>query len=124
MAGLKDVIAEKVVSPSVNNDGDHFGVEAIVRTIDADNSTCTITYRSGEGRVTRENVLVRTGSVSFVDWFPEKGDHVLVNIINGRHYVTGPSDAELRGMRKRNSRLASDIYSDMTATDTQGGWIF
>lgn len=122
---FKDSLIGGVLMPTMNAGGSVLRTEGIILNTNDRNSSCTVKFRDQKNRIiTKTNVFVKSGSPSLIDWFPEKGDHVILEVINSEPIVIGESITRARYSNQAKSSLDSDIYTDNLGAETMGGYIF
>lgn len=120
-----DNLRNKFLMPEQTVGDSAFRVAAVVIESDEKGNVCTVKYRNKKGiLVTKENAVVRSSSPSIIDWFPERGDYVMIEVYGGKPTVTGMLDGEARTKSKADSTLDNDVYSDNMGCETNGGYIY
>lgn len=122
---IKDSIRNNIVTPTVDGGGTSFQEIALVLDVNTGNSTCKIRYRDKKGKVkTKANVPVQINSGGLIDWFPEKDDYVMINLMSGEPIITGEPRFASATNNQSNNTIESDIYSDNMSGETDGGYIY
>ena len=121
-SNIKDKIKNKIVEPAANSRSVST-LSAKITKVNEKTNTCDVMYTRIDGtEMRRKNVDVLLTNKSFIDWFPEVNDIVLIQEKNNIVYIIGPSYSNYDNVRK-NIELKNDILSN-SYIDTLGGFIF
>lgn len=119
---FKDMLQSNVVNP-LTHATESISTVGIVTASDESNNTCSISYIDKDGKsCNKDNVAIRLYG-NGADWFPKKGDHVLIqdsgdNCVVVARYV-GNYAMDVRSKRQ----LKQDINSEESGCQPPGGQI-
>jgi|CZCB01.1.fsa_nt_gi hypothetical protein len=121
---LKRLVQENVVNPAAWARGEIYHKIAEVTKTDESNNVCSIKYVDKDAFVSnKDNVPLRIYSPTMQDWFPEVGDIVAIEEVDGQPVITGvPEDSYNVNVKSKNE-LQEDITSDVMSCDSEGGYI-
>lgn len=122
---FKDNLLSHLINPSNQTGDSTLRTVGLVLKIDEENNSCSVKYLNKKGRtVVKKNAPVRLSSSSVIDWFPEKGQKVMIEVNNNSPVVIGEVETESSTSNRGNTTLESDIYSDNMGCETNGGYIY
>lgn len=122
---IKNSIRNNIVTPRMESGGNAYQCIALVLSTKEKNSTCKIKYRDYQNRTqTKKNVPVQLNSGGLIDWFPEKGDYVNINVDGGEPVITGEPHFASSTKNEEKNTIESDIYSDNMSAETMSGYIY
>lgn len=124
MSKIKDIIQQYMINPAMNNRGEtHYKVAKIIKTYE-DKNECSIEYIDKDRIFSnKDSVAVRIYNPYGDNWFPQKGDIVTIEEIDGTPVITGMPE-ELYSTKIRTAKqLEKDIHPDNVSTNTDGGYI-
>ena len=122
---FKQKMRNELLFPAVNSGETSSRVLAKVKKVDESRNTCQIEYfdKKGKRRID-SNVPVRVSSYSVIDWFPTKGDVVVIEVFGRDAIITGEPET-ISGVNNRSKNtIESDVYSDNMSCNTEGGYVF
>jgi hypothetical protein len=122
MNDVRQKLIENIVEPAATGRSPSTIAGTILDVSESDN-TCSVAYTKPDGRkINKYNVPVMLTNKSIIDWFPEKGETVLLQDKNDIVYITGPSYESYSDIRNKIS-LKNDLFSE-SFVDTLGGFLF
>lgn len=122
MSEARKALLENIIEPAAYGRSTSV-IKARVLEIDEPSNTCKIGYRDKYGKTNeKERIHVKLYNVSIVDWFPKKGDLVLVDQNEDNFVITGPHANSYQSL-KMEKVLKQDVLTD-TFIDMVGGFIF
>lgn len=115
-------IKDKIVEPAANSRSVST-LSAKITNVNEKTNTCDVMYTRIDGtELRKKNVEILLNNKSFIDWFPEVNDNVLIQEKNNIVYVLGPAYSDYNKIRK-SIELKNDVFSN-NFVDTLGGFIF
>lgn len=115
-------IKDKIVEPAANSRSVST-LSAKITNVNEKTNTCDVMYTRIDGtELRKKNVEILLNNKSFIDWFPEVNDNVLIQEKNNIVYVLGPAYSDYNKIRK-SIELKNDVFSN-SFVDTLGGFIF
>ena len=111
--------------PAINSGENVMRSLAEVKKTDEPNNTCHISYKDKKGRRrSNSNVPVRSTSNAVIDWFPEEGDIVIIEINGDSPVIIGEPETYTGILNRSKNTIESDVFSDNMSRETEGGYIF
>lgn len=111
-----------IIDPAADNRSTNT-FSGVITSVNEKANVCNISYTRKDGKkINKNNVPLMISNKSFIDWFPEVDENVLLQEKNNVTYITGPSCANYDIIRKSVS-LVNDVFSD-SFVDTLGGFLF
>jgi hypothetical protein len=122
MNKVNQKIKNKIVEPAATSRSVST-LSAKITKVNEKTNTCDVMYTRIDGtELRKKDVTILLNNTSFIDWFPEVNDQVLIQEKNNIVYIIGPAYSDYNKIRKK-IELKNDIYSN-SFIDTLGGFIF
>ena len=122
MSDIKNILQNKVVSPSIETSTTSKTLGVVIRAYEKDN-VCDVRYSDIKSRiVTKEKVEVMPKNMED-DWFPSSGTLVVVETYGNSVFITGQVIKDYSKEVRPYKKLQHDIYVD-GGDATVGNYIF
>lgn len=123
MSELKRKIQERIVAPADHLSREHTIVGEVTLS-DEKNNVCSVRYMDKDGYVSnKDNVPVRVYNQSFADWFPAKGEQVVMTESNYQVTIVSKYEGGYGTAVRAGTEMKKDIYTSMFG-GTMAGNIF
>ena len=121
MNNLKKALTSAIAEPAAKSSRSSTIVGTVTKS-NEDASKCDVEFYNESGTLeTRKNVDVISYNYNVIDWFPNKGDKVLMNYKNETLFISGPGEPSSN--LKNKLEVKNDIFSD-SFIDSIGGFVF
>ena len=125
MFGIKDLISQNIVNSSVNKSSQSYKTTAEVLEISESRNLCRIKYRNAKSKlVIEDEIPVKLIGNENGDWFPDKGEIVMVEEVKGKAIITGIYYEDYEVDVKSRCHNEKDIYAENVSSDNCCGNIF
>ena len=122
---FKNKIDSKIILPARESGESMPRTVGVILDISEKTNECVVRYPDARGvLVAKSNVPIRGYTNSPLDWFPEIGDTVTVEVNGKAVIVTGLLETRNTIYTKGRNYLKNDIYTDNLTCNTVGGCIF
>jgi len=123
MTNFKKKLQEQIVDPAVFNRR-NYNVSATITESNEKLNLCSVSFIDKDGKVSnKSNVPLKLYNENVIDWFPQVGDNVSLDITDTTYEIVGRSSGEYSsGIRSQNS-LKKDVLPN-SFIDTIAGMLF
>ena len=124
MIDLKEKLKQDLINPTIINRGVTYQKIAKIIKANEKKNECHIRYSDKNGLdCNRTNVKVRVYDPCSTSWFPETGDIVEIEEINGEPLIVALHHDFYEEQIKQKNCLESDIHESDMSCDSLGGYI-